>query len=74
MTKIFSYFYLAEFLVVHVPDGGDLLGLTLLDGGHLLSQGRVLCLQRLDLGDVGCQSVIEMAQGPLLFRPGDLGG
>ena len=37
--------YLRELLVVHVPDGGDLPGVGLLNGGHLLLQPAILQLQ-----------------------------
>ena len=36
---------LSELLVVHVPDGGDLPGVGLLDGGDLLLQSAILQLQ-----------------------------
>ena len=37
--------HLGELLVVHIPDGGDLPGVGLLNGGHLLLQPAILQLQ-----------------------------
>ena len=37
--------YLGEFLVVHVPDRGDLPGVRLLDGRDLLLQPAILQLE-----------------------------
>ena len=46
---------LSELLVVHVPDGGDLPGVGLLNGGHLLLQPPILQLQASHVLDVGSE-------------------
>ena len=47
---------LSELLVVHVPDGGDLPGVGLLNGGHLLLQPAILQLQASHVLNVGSES------------------
>ena len=66
--------YLAQFLVVHIPDGYDLLGVGLLDGCHLLLQPVVVDLQGPDPLDVGGQPAVKGPELPLLLGPGHLGG
>ena len=48
--------YLREFLVVHVPDRGDLPGVCLLNGGDLLLQAAILQLQAPHILNIGSES------------------
>ena len=49
--------YLGEFLVVHVPDRGDLPGVRLLNGGDLLLQASILQLQAPHILNVGSEPI-----------------